>query len=354
MVIVHPAQKGPKEILSYAVRHINADTEFEQRIGYLLLDIGVELTLKTYLELPDQISGAQLDFGKRNQAINSGRFFDVMTAVEVAAKNRLSGLDIQQLNYYHNRRNALYHAGQGITIQPNVIQEYTQLACELLYRLLDVDIRSEIVSPEQKQSQINEDYQRSQQITQCQEDIRKLIDTLEDNLRSVVETICPEFILPSFVRSLMKWKQEIDEDLIETLYSAYMRKTINGSTDELALEKAIKEEKNFYKEMPVVLLNFINEYDISTTEIYNHTIRSDINQFYFWLLYRTRNFDLDEVRHYNLASVMLLAGYADKFFGDNFSETEISVKLIEEYEEIKVQLNHVNAVVERLMNTAEN
>jgi hypothetical protein len=64
--------------------------------------------------------------------------------VERAAKtagNRLKGINLGHVEYSHNLRNKLYHAGNGITVQGDHAEQYSQVALELLDRLLGIPLK---------------------------------------------------------------------------------------------------------------------------------------------------------------------------------------------------------------------
>ena len=50
----HPWQSGPTELIAHALEHLHRRSEFDLRMAYLLLDIGVELLLRTFLTLPEE------------------------------------------------------------------------------------------------------------------------------------------------------------------------------------------------------------------------------------------------------------------------------------------------------------
>jgi hypothetical protein len=68
--IRHPWQSGPTELISHAIEHLHNRTEFDNRIAFLLFDVGVETLFKTFLMLPDEVTGAKTSFQKRKDAAN--------------------------------------------------------------------------------------------------------------------------------------------------------------------------------------------------------------------------------------------------------------------------------------------
>ena len=71
--LIHPWQSGPTELISLAIHHLRNNSDFDRRIAFLLLDIGIETLLKTYLTLPDKITGAKTKFHERKDVQGNKR-----------------------------------------------------------------------------------------------------------------------------------------------------------------------------------------------------------------------------------------------------------------------------------------
>jgi hypothetical protein len=110
------------------------------------LDVGVETLFKTFLELPEEVTGAKLSYSKRREAVE-GNFHQLLRGVKDAAGDRLFGIELTHVQFYHNLRNKLYHQGNGITVPVDKAKEYAAIAVELLHRLLSVDLQQEIDRP---------------------------------------------------------------------------------------------------------------------------------------------------------------------------------------------------------------
>lgn len=136
----HPWQSGPTEIINHALDHLNRASDLDQRIGFLLLDAGVETLMKTFLLLPGKVTGVEMGYGKRREAAE-GNFHQLVSGVEEAAGNRLKGINLAHVQYYHTIRNKLYHQGDGVTVDAARAEAYASLALVLLDRLLDVSLR---------------------------------------------------------------------------------------------------------------------------------------------------------------------------------------------------------------------
>jgi hypothetical protein len=139
----HPWQHGPSELISYAVEHMHRPSDFDQRVAFLLLDVGVETLFKVYLSLPGHLTGTDLPFKERREAVE-GNFHQLLEGVSKAAGASLSSTALDHVRYYHNLRNRLYHEGDGITVPVVQVRGYAQVAVELLRVLLGVDLSEQL------------------------------------------------------------------------------------------------------------------------------------------------------------------------------------------------------------------
>ena len=144
----HPWQSGPTELIRYALSHLQGQSAGDQRIAFLLLDVAVETTLKTYLQLDEDVTGSKVSFAKRREACE-GTFHDLVRGIKETAGERLKGIDLSHVRYYHDLRNRLYHEGNGITVPSDKAKGYARLAVDILLALLNVDLRPELDRPEQ-------------------------------------------------------------------------------------------------------------------------------------------------------------------------------------------------------------
>lgn len=139
-----PWQKVPTEIMTLAIEHFRGEREADQRVAFLLLDVGVETLFKTFLMLDEKTTGTKLAFGERKKAIE-GNFHELCQGMERGASMHLQDDDLAQVQWFHMKRNLLYHEGIGVAIPKSDVGEYAALAIELLNRLLDVDLTNELV-----------------------------------------------------------------------------------------------------------------------------------------------------------------------------------------------------------------
>ena len=136
---LRPWTAGPKELLEHAVGHLALGTSFDFRIAMISVDNAVELSIRTYLGLPKRVRGS--DGPSRRQMDERGKSFpDLLDLLEQFGGGRLDGVSLGDLEGYHRIRNALYHDGNGVTVDPVHVDSYVQIARVLLRNLLDISI----------------------------------------------------------------------------------------------------------------------------------------------------------------------------------------------------------------------
>lgn len=142
----HPWQHGPTELIAYAIVHMHRSSDFDHRVAFLLLDVGVETLFKVYLSLPGHVTGTNLSFKDRREAAD-GNFHQLLDGVARAADMKVSAIALDHVRYYHGLRNRLYHEGDGITVPVRQVQGYARVAADLLKTLLDVDLSDQLTIP---------------------------------------------------------------------------------------------------------------------------------------------------------------------------------------------------------------
>lgn len=137
---------GPKELLEHAFDHLAKGQPFDFRIAMISVDNAVELTIKTYLSLPKRVRGNEGPSLKRFEDCSTS-FPSLLNLLEEFAKSKITGIDLGDIEIYHRTRNTLYHDGNGITVDPNYVDGYLQIARVLLNNLLGVSIEKDKVNP---------------------------------------------------------------------------------------------------------------------------------------------------------------------------------------------------------------
>lgn len=99
----------------------------------ILIDNAVEQAMKTYLSLPKRVSGITISRRQLSDLMES--FPGLLDAIEQYASDKLTGIDLGVIEWYHRLRNELYHQGFGLTVERNKVEVYAELA-QLLYQNL--------------------------------------------------------------------------------------------------------------------------------------------------------------------------------------------------------------------------
>lgn len=129
-----PWVSGPKELLDHAIAHMPQGSAFDFRIALISIDNAVELAVKVFLGLPERARGAPGP-GRRELEQASQSFPDLLDLLEKHAPDKIIGFDLGDIEWYHRLRNDLYHNGNGITVDPEKVDGYLQLAKVLFERL---------------------------------------------------------------------------------------------------------------------------------------------------------------------------------------------------------------------------
>jgi hypothetical protein len=137
----------PTQLILHALSHAEKNTDFDKLVAYLTLDVGVEMTIKTFLEKYHYRIWNDL----KKEVQKSGRDIRFCDIVEAVGKTNINiqGIDIADANHYHNLRNDLYHKG-GFPPPEEDLKRYLELAQKLLNVLLDVNFTDIELSGESK------------------------------------------------------------------------------------------------------------------------------------------------------------------------------------------------------------
>jgi len=133
-----PWATGPAEILKHALDLLEMDTDTNRRLAIIAIDNAVELMIKTYLGLPKRING--LSISRKEIAEISESFPKLLDAVEKYADDKIDGIDLGEIEWYHRLRNELYHQGNGLTVERDKVEVYSQLGKLLFKNLYGIDL----------------------------------------------------------------------------------------------------------------------------------------------------------------------------------------------------------------------
>jgi len=143
-----PWVDGPDEILRHAFELLQDDSDSRRRLAMIMVDNAVELALQTYLSLPKRVVKST---PTRKDYEEISRSFPLLVgAIEKYARDRVRGLDLGEIEWFHQLRNELYHRGNGLTIGREKVEVYAQLARLLFESLFDVSFSM----PERKRAHL--------------------------------------------------------------------------------------------------------------------------------------------------------------------------------------------------------
>lgn len=125
-----PWTDGPRELLQHAVDHLEMAGDFDRRIAMISIDNAVELSIKTFLGLPERARRSAGPSRKElEQAAES--FPSLLDLLEQYGTDHVGDISLDDIEWYHRLRNQLYHAGNGITVERSKVEAYLQLSLAL-------------------------------------------------------------------------------------------------------------------------------------------------------------------------------------------------------------------------------
>jgi hypothetical protein len=133
-----PWTSGPAEILEHGISLLNEESDKNRRLAMLTIDNAVELMIKTYLSLPKRATGIKMSRSDFQNIRES--FPKLLDALEHLAADRLRGIDLADLEWYHRLRNQLYHQGNGLTVEKDKVIAYAQIAKTLFKNLFKFEV----------------------------------------------------------------------------------------------------------------------------------------------------------------------------------------------------------------------
>jgi hypothetical protein len=86
----------------------------------------------------NQVTGLSIT-RKEFQEISES-FPALLDALEKYAMDKLDGVDLGVIEWYHRLRNELYHQGNGLTVERDKVQIYAQLANQLFKNIFGVEL----------------------------------------------------------------------------------------------------------------------------------------------------------------------------------------------------------------------
>lgn len=192
---LHPWQEGPAGLLRFARDTASSASQLNQLVAFLLLDVCVETTMRTFLSLPDGLVPTKVKYFERRK-YSEGSFHDLIRGIEAACATQVESADLHYVKYYHALRNQLYHQGSGITIAADDVTRYAAVAGSLLRQLLGVD--QEIKSPLPAGSS----GVTAEQLSRLKKELPEHLDRFKELISALFETIEPKLVYPTTIKRL--------------------------------------------------------------------------------------------------------------------------------------------------------
>ncbi len=121
-----PWASGPGEILKHGLELLKKDSDTNRRLAMISIDNAVELMMKTYLGLPSRVTGLKISRNEYQEFAES--FPKLLDALEKYANDKIDGINLGEIEWYHRIRNELYHQGNGLTVERDKVEVYAELA----------------------------------------------------------------------------------------------------------------------------------------------------------------------------------------------------------------------------------
>lgn len=135
---LQPWVTGPVELLEHGLTLLRSDSDKNRRLAMIAIDNAVELGIKTYLGLPKRTTG--LSISRKEYSEISESFPRLLDALEAHCVDKLGGIDLGEVEWYHRLRNQLYHQGNGLTVERDKVLVYSELARLLFMNLFSVSV----------------------------------------------------------------------------------------------------------------------------------------------------------------------------------------------------------------------
>lgn len=128
-----------EELLIHGLEHLEKKTDFDKRMALICIDNSVEIMLKTFLELPEKSNGIK-GLSKKDKEEISRSFPSLLEGFEKFAEDKLDGIALDEIEFFHGLRNQLYHGGNGLTVDTRHVETYGAMAKLLLYNLFKIKV----------------------------------------------------------------------------------------------------------------------------------------------------------------------------------------------------------------------
>ena len=130
---------GPGEILRHGIDLLAKDSDANRRLALISIDNSVELAMQTFIQLPKRITGIDISRKQRDDICTS--FINLLDGIETHASEKIVGVNLGEIEWFHRLRNQLYHQGNGLTVERKKVELYAKIASMLLTSLFGVSLK---------------------------------------------------------------------------------------------------------------------------------------------------------------------------------------------------------------------
>jgi hypothetical protein len=194
----HPWQRPPLELLKFALETSKSKAPISQLVAFLLLDVCVEVTFRTFLSLPDGAVNSNLKYFDRRKYA-AGNFHDLTIGIASCGNSLVDSTALHHAKYYHDLRNQLYHQRTGMTVAPEDVEGYLLVAASLMRNLLNLNLTGIVndTSLTANAPSVNQESFRElkRSLPADIERFRRLIDQL-------IEKLEPKLVYPTTITKL--------------------------------------------------------------------------------------------------------------------------------------------------------
>ena len=235
-----PWQFLPANLIAYDWHHSRMDSEFERQVGFLLIDVGVETTLNVLRSQPDNFAavreikkllgklppgekGSKPEVKTPNKTDDEKIGFHHLVEISKGlVQDEMEEIDWKKIEYFHNKRNKLYHDGDGVTPWISSTIEYADMALKLLRSALGVDLQPDawvVLEPQIRTNGFNTDDGLFYSFDSMAKQISGALDELADELSVITEVIRPKYTSRKFLIAIIHIRQDLlgKEDYGDTI-----------------------------------------------------------------------------------------------------------------------------------------
>lgn len=152
-----PWAQGPFEIIHHANEHLNLAGDTDRRIALIGFDNSVEICIDVFLTLHPKARGGieipneEVDKARRNFHTKLEFFYKYANDKKIAVE-----IPIEDLIWYHQLRNQLYHSGNGLVPEESALRGAQAAALLVFKTLFNVDVATTGASKEKSPIKVSD------------------------------------------------------------------------------------------------------------------------------------------------------------------------------------------------------